>query len=115
MQELPEGGSMRILFFNTPGCPFCFYLRRTLNKINEMMPSGSGVTQVDVDKDDRSRFLEKLTDNEYPAVMIIKNVRVKQYNSVRVRPKLTNLMHGALDEAYNETFLKTLMRGQHDY
>jgi hypothetical protein len=106
---------MRFLFFSTPGCPFCLYLRRTLNKLNETLPFGSRVDIIDVEKDDRSKFLEKLTDSEYPALMIIKNVRVKQYNTTRVRPRLTHLIHGALDEAYNDVFIRTLTRGVNDY
>jgi len=105
---------MRILFFNTPGCPFCINARNALAKINEMLPIGSLVAEVNVDMDTRREFLRKTTDMEFPAIMVIANQREKTYNGNRVRPKMVRLVNGVRDEVSNDAYLKRYLRGVQD-
>jgi hypothetical protein len=105
---------VRILFFNTPECPFCINWKMPLAKLNAILPWGSRVDYINVEHDPRSRMLEKLTDYEYPALLVIKNKRQRYYNSYRVRPVVEHLISGTLDEYSNDLWINRVMRGVHD-
>ncbi len=105
---------MNLLFFQAFDCPFCLLWKRVLVKANSILPIGSSVSKINVNRDNRTKYLKNTTDYEYPAILVIKDKAKRFYASTRVVPEVTRSIVGSSDELTNDVFLHALLRGEKD-